>query len=272
VEVVKKMGLNSDKIICDKKGSIATVIINAPDRMNAIELEMWAEIQKVMSKLSGDSSVRVVVFRGEGSKAFSSGADISRFAEERFNSKQAKNYASSGFLEGLKSVGSFPKPVLSLIQGYCVGGGMELAAATDLRIAGESSMFGIPAAKLGLVAGHSELKHFVQKIGPTKTIEMLFTGRLYTSNEMFSAGYLTQIVPDIEVEKTTYDLAERIASLSPLSHMWHKSFIDRILLDPSFHSLSEKDFNEEFDCFDTADFKEGVSAFLEKRKANFKGR
>ena len=266
------MSLSSDKIICDKKGSIATVIINAPDRMNAIELEMWAEIKKVMSGLSDDSSVRVVVFKGEGDKAFSSGADISRFAEERFNSKQAQNYASSGFLEGLKSVSDFPKPVLSLIQGYCIGGGIELAATTDLRISGESSMFGIPAAKLGLVAGHSELKHFVQKIGPTKTIEMLFTGRLFTSKEMFSAGFLTQIVPDIEVEKTTYDLAERIASLSPLAHMWHKRFIDRILLDGSLDSLSEKNLNEEFECFDTEDFKEGVMAFLEKRKPEFKGR
>lgn len=267
------MGFNSNhKIICDEKGSIATITINAPDKMNAIELEMWAEIYTVMSRLSNDNSIRVVIFKGEGSKAFSSGADISRFAEERFNSKQAKNYASSGFLKGLEAVSSFPKPVLSLIQGYCVGGGIELAAATDIRIAGENCMFGIPAAKLGLVAGHKELRHFVQKIGPSKTTEMLFTGRLFTSKEMFSAGFLSQIVPDEEVEKTSYEMAERIASLSPLAHKWHKGFIHRILADPSLNLLSEKDLNEEFECFDTDDFKEGVTAFLEKRKAEFKGR
>ncbi len=250
---------------------MATVTLNHPERMNAIELEMWAALGRLMPELEADASARDVVFRGAGERAFSAGADISRFAKERSNSAQGREYAAR-FLVGLDAVDAFPKPTLSLIRGACVGGGVELAAATDLRIAGETSRFGVPVAKLGLVAGYSELRRFVQTIGPARTLDMLLTARLFSAQEMLEAGFLARVVPDGEVERAAYDAAEQVASLAPLVHLWHKGFVKKILRDPALSGLTEEETARQFACFDTRDFQEGVAAFLEKRPPRFQGR
>lgn len=260
------------KIRLSRKGAVATITIHAPEKMNAIEYEMWVEIARVMPELDADASVRAVVFRGAGERAFSAGADISRFREERFSSRQAKRYAEGGFLRGLNAVDAFSKPVLCLIRGACVGGGVELAAATDLRIAGEGSRFGVPVAKLGLVAGYSELRHFVQSIGPARTLDMLMTARLFTAREMLEAGFLARVVPDAEVADAAREAAERVASLAPLVHRWHKGFVRKILADPGLSGLTEEEKAREFACFDTEDFREGVDAFLGKRAPEFQGK
>ena len=198
------------KILLSRKDAVATITFNAPERLNAIEYEMWVEIGSLMPELDADDSVRAVVFRGAGERAFSAGADISRFKQERYSSAQAKHFSETGFLRGLDAVDAFSKPVICLIRGACVGGGVELAAATDLRVAGESSRFGIPVAKLGLVAGYSELRRFVYSIGPARTLDMLLTAKLFTSKEMLDAGFLARVVPDEEVEAAAYEMAERI--------------------------------------------------------------
>ncbi|MDA0999163.1 MAG: enoyl-CoA hydratase-related protein [bacterium] len=258
------------KLILRREGPIATVVLNHPEKMNAIELEMWAGLGRILPRLEKDDTVRVLVFRGAGVKAFSAGADISRFKSERFSSAQARAYAENGFW-AVDAIEAFSKPTLSLIEGACVGGGAELASSTDIRIAGESSRFGVPTAKLGLVAGHAELRRFLNIIGPARTLEMLYTARLFSAQEMLAAGFLSRVVPDAEVEKTVYETAGRIASLAPLVHHWHKRFIRKILSDPSLSDLTEEEIAEQFACFDTADFREGVSAFLEKRTPQFKG-
>ncbi len=260
------------KILLKREGAVATVTINAPEKMNAIEREMWTEIARIMPELDADEAVRVALFRGAGDRAFSAGADISRFEKERYSSAQARAYAREGFLLGLDAVEAFSKPILCLIRGACVGGGVELAAAADLRIAGESSRFGVPVAKLGLVAGYSELRRFVQSIGPARTLDMLLTARLFSAQEMLEAGFLARVAPDEEVERTAYEAAERIASLAPLVHRWHKSFVKKILADPALANLSEADEAAEFACFDTEDFRAGVAAFLEKKTPKFEGR
>ena len=259
------------KILLRREGGVATLTLNHPEKMNAIELEMWAGLARVMPELDADLSVRVLVFRGAGERAFSAGADISRFAEERANAKQAAGYAEH-FFAGLDAVDAFSKPSLCLIRGACVGGGVELAAAADLRVAGESSRFGVPVAKLGLVAGYAELRRFVQSIGPARTLDMLLTARLFSAQEMLEAGFLARVVPDGEVEKTAYEMAERIASLAPKVHAWHKAFVKKILRDPALSTLTEEEFAGQFACFDTDDFKEGVAAFLTKRAPRFEGR
>jgi len=259
------------KLLLRREGSTAIITFNHPGRMNAIELEMWAELTQLVPRLDQDEGVRVLVFEGAGDRAFSAGADISRFADERSNSTQARKYSES-FLPGLDAVGNFAKPTISSIGGACVGGGIELAAATDIRIAGESSRFGVPVAKLGLVAGYSELRRFVNSIGPARTLDMLLTARLFSAGEMLNAGFLAQVVPDDEVKKTAMETAGRIGSLAPLVQRLHKEFVNTILLDPTLASLTEEDFNKQFTCFDTADFKEGVDAFLAKRAPRFEGR
>lgn len=259
------------KLLLRREESIAIVTFNHPERMNALELEMWGELARLVPRLDRDESVRVLVFKGAGDRAFSAGADIARFAEERSNSEQARKYAE-GFLPGLDAIGNFSKPTVSSIRGACVGGGIELAAATDIRIAGESSRFGVPVAKLGLVAGYSELRRFVQSIGPARTLDMLLTARLFSAAEMLGAGFLARVVPDDEVEKTATETAGRIASLAPLVQRLHKEFVKTILFDPSLASLTEEDLAKQFTCFDTADFKEGVDAFLTKRDPRFEGR
>lgn len=263
--------LAGGNILLCRDGAIATITLNHPERMNAIELEMWTELGRIVPELNMDDSIRVLVFRGAGERAFSAGADISRFEKERSNSEQAREYAD-GFLVGLDAIDDFEKPTISLIRGACVGGGVELAAATDYRVAGETSRFGVPVAKLGLVAGYSELRRFVQTIGPARTKDMLMTARLFSAKEMLDAGFLAQVVPDDEVEKTAYEAAERMASLAPLVQRWHKYFVRTILCDPALSSLTEKDIAKQFECFDTEDFKEGVDAFLNKRTPEFRGR
>jgi enoyl-CoA hydratase/carnithine racemase len=232
---------------------------------------LLTELGRVVPDLNSDESIRVLVFRGTGERAFSAGADISRFEKERSNSTLARRYAD-GFLVGLDAIDDFEKPTISLIQGTCVGGGVELAAATDYRVSGETSRFGVPVAKLGLVAGYSELRRFVQTIGPARTKDMLMTARLFSAKEMLDAGFLARVVPDDEVEKVAYEAAERMASLAPLVQRWHKYFVRTILRDPALSSLTENDIAKQFECFDTEDFREGVDAFLNKRTPHFKGR
>lgn len=258
-------------ILLEIDGPIATLTLNQPDRMNAIELEMWSELGRIVPRLDENESVRVLVFRGAGERAFSAGADISRFREERSNSAQAREY-SKIFLRGLDAIEDFSKPTVSLIRGACVGGGIELAAATDYRVAGETSRFGVPVAKLGLVAGYSELRRFVHAIGPSRTMDMLLTARLFTSQEMLAAGFLAQVVPDEELMDAGYKTAGRIASLAPLVQRWHKYFVRTILRDPALSGLSEEDISKQYECFDTEDFREGVDAFLNKRTPKFGGR
>lgn len=259
------------KLLLRREGAIATIVLNHPDKMNAIELEIWAALARLVPALDGDNEIRVLVFRGAGERAFSAGADISRFAEERSNAAQAREY-SAQFLPGLDAIEGFSKPTIAMIRGACVGGGAELAAATDIRIAGESSRFGVPVAKLGLVAGYSELRRFVHIIGPARTMDMLLTARLFSAEEMLDAGFLARVVPDEEVERTAMETAERIASLAPLTQKWHKEFVKTILRDPALALLSEADIAKQFAGFDTEDFKEGVDAFLTKRTPRFEGR
>jgi enoyl-CoA hydratase/carnithine racemase len=258
----------SGDILVARDGAIATVTLSNPERLNALSLSMWRQLGQVAKQLDADESLRCVVIRGAGDKAFAAGADIAAFQTERANSKQAKQYAG-GISGGSRAFAECRHPVVALIQGACVGGGLLVAATADIRICGESSRFGVPVKNLGLVEAYDELEGMMRVVGRAATLEILLEGRIWGAKEAYEKGLVNRVVPDAAVQDEAYATARRIAEGAPLAARWHKKFIRR-LADP--RPLTQEEADESYACFDTEDFREGVAAFLAKRKPAFKGR
>jgi enoyl-CoA hydratase/carnithine racemase len=258
----------SGEVLLARDGGIATVTLSNPERMNALSLAMWEQLGSHMKKLDEDESLRCVVVRGAGEKAFAAGADIANFANERANSKQAKDYGAR-IAGGMRAFAECRHPVVALIQGACVGGGLLVASQADIRICGESARFGVPVKNLGLVEAYDELQGMMRVVGRGPTLEILLEGRIWSAREAYEKGLVNRVVPDDKVAEEAYASARRIAEGAPLAARWHKRFVRR-LADP--RPLSQTELDESYACFDTEDFREGVAAFLAKRKPNFKGR
>jgi enoyl-CoA hydratase len=256
----------SDPVLITRDGVVATVTLNNPERLNALNKGMWERLGAVMHDLSAEEAMRCVVLRGAGDKAFAAGADIAEFAAERADSKQAKAYGNL-IHETMQSVGRSRHPTVALIKGACIGGGLEIAAMCDMRVAGESSKFGVPINRLGLTMGYGELAGLLALVGRAVTLEILLEGRVFGADEALRKGLVNRVVPDDRVEDEAYALARRIAEGAPLVARWHKQFIERLTVTAN---LSDAEWDEGFACFDTEDYKEGVRAFLEKRRPNFK--
>ncbi|MGW8271378.1 MAG: enoyl-CoA hydratase-related protein [Burkholderiales bacterium] len=257
-----------EPILCTRDGAIASVTLNNPEKLNALSKAMWSRLGETMRALDADDSVRCIVLRGAGGKAFAAGADISAFHAERANSKQAKTYSEQG-IGWMHAVAECRHPTLALIEGACVGGGLLIASQCDLRICNESARFGVPVKNLGLTESYDELQGMMRVIGPAASLEILLEGRIWGAREAYEKGLVNRVVPDAEVEAEAYATARRIAEGAPLVARWHKKFIRR-LLDPRPLSAEERD--EGYACFDTEDYREGVAAFLAKRKPQFNGR
>ena len=257
-----------EPILVSRDGAIATVALNNPERLNALNREMWERLGVAMRELSADDALRCVVVRGAGDKAFAAGADIAEFAGERADAKQAKPYGDL-IHETMQAVARCRHPTVAMIKGACVGGGLEIAAMCDLRIAGESSRFGIPVNKLGLTMAYGELMGLLALVGRAVALEILLEGRVFDAAEAYRKGVVNRVVPDAKVEEEAYATARRIAEGAPLVNRWHKQFIERLAVRAE---LSGKEWDEGFACFDTDDYREGVAAFLEKRKPGFRGR
>jgi len=258
----------SEPILTARDGAIATVTLNKPEKLNALSQAMWARLGEVMRRLDADDSVRCVVLRGAGDKAFAAGADISEFHAERSNSAQAKRYSDTG-IGWMHAVARCRHPTVALIQGACVGGGLLIASQCDLRICNESARFGVPVKNLGLTESYDELQAMMRVIGAAASLEILLEGRIWGAREACEKGLVNRVVPDDKVEEEAYATARRIADGAPLVARWHKKFIHR-LQEPQPLTAAERD--EGYACFDTADFREGVAAFLAKRKPQFTGR
>ena len=257
-----------DPILLTRDGTIATVALNNPERLNALTKAMWARLGEVMRELSADDALRCVVVRGAGGKAFAAGADIAEFAAERADAGQAKPYGNL-IHETMQAIARCRHPTVAMIRGACVGGGLEIAAMCDLRVAGHSSRFGIPVNRLGLTMAYGELMGLLALVGRAVALEILLEGRVFDAEEAYRKGLVNRVVPDGKVEEEAYATARRIAEGAPLVNRWHKQFIERLTVRAH---IKPEEWDEGFTCFDTADYREGVDAFLKKRKPDFKGR
>ncbi len=258
----------SDEILTRRDGHLATVVLNRPAKLNAMTKPMWRALGEAMEELSADDDLRCVVLRGAGGKAFSPGNDISEFETDRSNPEQAKAYAEI-LNRTLTALSGCRHPTVALIEGICVGGGLEIAALCDIRICGESSRFGVPVNRLGLVMAYPEIDGLRRLVGRAATLEILLEGRVFGAAEAREKGLVNRVVPDERVEAEAMETARRIADGAPLVARWHKRFLRR-LEDPA--PLAEAEIDEGYACFDTEDYRIGTRAFVAKKAPAFKGR
>ncbi len=258
----------SDTILVQRNDAIATVVLNRPHKLNALTRSMWQRLGETVSALSADDSLRCVVVRGAGEKAFSPGNDIGEFETMRSNREQAIGYGAA-MHETARAIAECRHPTLAQIHGICVGGGLEIAALCDLRICGEGSRFGAPIKSLGLVMAYPEIAPLIELAGRSVALELLYEGRILGAREAYEKGLVNRVVADDRVADECRETAQRIAEGAPLAARWHKKFARR-LAQPT--PLSEAERLEAFDCFDTEDFRTGYRAFLAKTKPVFEGR
>ena len=262
--------LRTERMIASKQGAIGWIVFNNPARRNAVSLEMWEALGEIVDDYARDPAIRVIVARGAGGKAFVSGADISEFEQKRATPEDTEAYRqiSERATSALQYVG---KPTIAMIEGFCVGGGVSVALSCDLRIAGASARFAVPAAKLGLGYELPGVRKLMQVVGPAFTKEIFYTGRQFDAQEALGMGLINRAVPDAELESYVATYAETIAANAPLTVASIKTIVHEALKDES--ERSEALCDEVVDrCFNSEDYVEGRRAFMEKRKPAFRGR
>lgn len=260
----------TDQMLARKEGRVGTLVFNNPERHNAVSLEMWEAASEIIQDFAEDADVRVLVVTGAGGKAFVSGADISKFGDERATEAAVERYntVSQGFYSSLYN---FSKPTIAQIQGYCIGGGLNLAISCDLRFCTHASRFGLPAARLGLGYGYAGLKRFFDTIGPTHTKDIFFSARQFGAAEALAMGIVSKVLSDSELPGFVQDYANTIAENAPLTI----NAIKQIAIE-ALKPESERDLKLAADlvarCFASRDYIEGRNAFMEKRKPVFTGK
>jgi enoyl-CoA hydratase/carnithine racemase len=253
-------------ILCQCDGTIATVTLFNPDKLNALNARMWSRLRETMQGLAAEGELRCVILRGEGA-VFAAGGDLEEFRTARANVDLALAYHEA-VGEALAAIESCPHPTVAAILGPCVGGGLEIACACDLRIAGEGAKFGAPIMKLGFSMYPGELAGFLKLAGPAVAKEILLEGRLLNAAEAYAKGLLTRVVADDAVGSEAQATAARIAAGAPLVARWHKQWIARLLEN---RPLTAEEKRASFAFLDTQDYAEGLAAFLEKRPPQFRG-
>lgn len=251
----------------DKNDVIATVTISNPDKLNALNVAMWDALRNTFIKLSQDESLRCVIVRGD-ERNFAAGADVEEFATVRSNMAQGMHYHTDTIANTLRAISHCPHPTVAAIEGVCVGGGLEIACACDIRIASPSSRFGIPINRLGFSLAPGELQHLLQLVGKAVALEILLEGRVFDAAEAKDKGLVNRVVDDAPEEARR--TAQRIAQGAPLAARMNKKLVRR--LSPQPEPLSQEELLDAFSFFATQDYREGVQTFLSKRKPVFSGK
>jgi len=260
----------TERIVARKEGALGWLVFNNPERRNAMSIDMWEAVPKVIDDFHADPEIRVIVLTGAGDKAFVSGADISQFESQRSNAEAVQRYEEIGDAATAKIFNS-DKPVVAMIRGYCLGGGLNLANVCDLRIAAEDARFGIPAAKMGLGYRASTMKLLVDIVGAPFAREIMITARQFNAVEAKHMGLVHHVVPVAELEAFTRKYCEDISANAPLTQRAAKRIIREILAASAGYDAAKcKAWVKE--CFDSEDYKEGRKAFMEKRKPVFRGK
>jgi enoyl-CoA hydratase/carnithine racemase len=251
-----------------RDGEIATLTLNNPEKLNAIDLGMWVALARVAGELGADRGVRCIVVRGAGTQAFAAGGDLEEFLTERATLAQALRYHGE-VARALTAIADCPHPTVAMIQGACIGGGLEIAAACDLRICGETAKFGAPINRLGFSMYPGEMAGLLELAGAAVVREILLEGRVFSAREAYEKGLASRVVPDTQLADEAYASARRICQGAPLVAGWHKQWIRRLL---DGRPLTEAEKAASFAFLETEDYREGLAAFLEKRKPDFRAR
>ena len=259
MDAAEKVGVAVD-------GRIATVTLSTPGKLNALSVAHWDAVRDALRALGESRSLRCIVLRGADSN-FAAGADISEFHTVRANVEQGTSYHEHTVRGALDAVAECPIPTVALIEGACVGGGLEIACSCDLRIAAESSRFGVPINRLGFPLAQSEMRGLLALVGRAVTLEILLEGRVFGAREAFAKGLLTRVVDDDELEREAYATAGRIAAGGPAAARANKRWAHRLSVAPE--ALSAAELVEHFAFFDSAEYREGVRSFLAKTRPEF---
>ena len=259
------------KLVREKDGPIGWIIFNQPEKRNAVSQEMWQLMPDYVRELAADDAIRVIVLRGAGDHAFVAGADISQFKDRRRNMADEQEYSRIS-ARGQEALATLGKPLLAMIHGYCVGGGVSIAITCDIRIASDDARFGVPAARLGLGYHYRGMEKLMHLVGPAYTKEIFFTARTdFSAQDALRMGLVNQVVPKADLEGFTRDYALTIARNAPLTLRSAKATVEQLL-----RPASERDFTLLdrliAECFNSQDYQEGVRAFSEKRRPQFQGR
>ncbi len=266
---MRKLDLQTDKMLAHVQEGIGWMTFNQPEKRNAVSYAMWQAIPQIIDDFTSSDDVRVVVMKGAGDKAFVSGADISEFEKLRSTPEQIETYnaVTSTSSNALKSL---EKPLIAMIRGFCVGGGLAISLTADLRISAIDGQFGVPAAKLGVGYGYGGIKELMNLVGPSYAKEIFFTGQRFSASDAELMGLVNRVVPVDKLESTVTSYARTIADNAPLTIKAAKAAVNEGTKNPDERELDHVAVMVEA-CFNSEDYKEGRRAFMEKRQPQFRG-